>query len=97
MRILENHTEKKKFSSSFKFGEDLTKVAVKEADRQASRLLKMRPSKTKKMGYPYFRLPLDTSRASRLYRDNQPAVFELHHKADDGHGHGQRFAEVRTH
>ena len=43
-----SYTEKKKFSSSFKLGEDLIKVAVKEADRQASQSLKMRPSKTKK-------------------------------------------------
>ena len=37
------------------------------------------------------------SRASRLHRDNRPAISGLHPTADKKHGHGQRSGEARTH
>ena len=77
-------------------------VAVKQADRQASRILKMRSSKPKNFRMPRilscpWRGDGRASRASRLRRDNRPAISGLHPTADERHGHGQWSAEARTH
>ena len=68
-------------------------AAVKQADRQAGRILKG-SSKPKKIWYTViFNLPL----AARWVRfDNRPAVSGLDPKADERHGHGQRSAKART-
>ena len=71
-------------------------VADKQADRQASRILKMRSSKPKNFGMPVFSV-VPGGPVGALHRDNRPAVSGLHPTADESHGHGQRSAEARTH
>ena len=71
-------------------------VAVKQADRQASRILKMRSSKPKNFRIPVFQVA-PGGPVGALRRDNRPGISGLHPTADERHGHGQRSAEARTH
>ena len=70
-------------------------VAAKQADRQASRILKMRSSLPKNFGTPVFYVALGGPTGA--LRDNRPAASGLHPTVDERHGHGQQSTEARTH
>ena len=76
--------------------------AVKQADGQENRVLKMTSSKPKNFGIPVIKVAPGGSvgalGANRgLSPNNRPAVSGLHPIADERHGHGQHSTETRTH